>query len=175
MWQTDAYQSTGCYNLLCSGFVQTSNSIAIGATITPVSTLSGSQYDISILIWKVSGVRTSDSITQCSGLAFLVKTNSTTLRYTKCSYTACQPRKTSSKFFCTDHLEKNVGTHSRCKGKLYAVHNLFSLAKVIVVIKSLLYQSIAFLLQRSHATSAEKAANRNGNPVLSQLDCKLEL
>lgn len=52
--QTDAYQATGCYNLLCSGFVQTSNEIAIGAAVTPVSSIDSSQYDIRILIWKVS-------------------------------------------------------------------------------------------------------------------------
>ncbi|KAK6914199.1 Neprosin [Dillenia turbinata] len=51
-WTSDAYQKTGCYNLLCSGFVQTSNKIAIGAAISPVSSLSGSQYDITILVWK---------------------------------------------------------------------------------------------------------------------------
>lgn len=51
--QSDAYQATGCYNLLCSGFVQTNNKIAIGAAISPVSTLAGSQYDITILVWKV--------------------------------------------------------------------------------------------------------------------------
>nr|XP_024377583.1 uncharacterized protein LOC112283283 isoform X2 [Physcomitrium patens]PNR53267.1 hypothetical protein PHYPA_009643 [Physcomitrium patens] len=51
-WTADAYQGTGCYNLLCSGFVQTSNAIAIGAAITPLSSAGGSQYDISILIWK---------------------------------------------------------------------------------------------------------------------------
>lgn len=51
-WTSDAYQATGCYNLLCSGFVQTNNKIAIGAAISPVSTISGNQYDITILIWK---------------------------------------------------------------------------------------------------------------------------
>ncbi|KAM0941940.1 putative neprosin [Dioscorea sansibarensis] len=51
-WTSDAYEATGCYNLLCSGFVQTNNKIAIGAAISPVSSFSGSQYDISILIWK---------------------------------------------------------------------------------------------------------------------------
>lgn len=51
-WTTDAYQATGCYNLLCSGFVQTSNEIAIGAAVTPVSSIDSSQYDIRILIWK---------------------------------------------------------------------------------------------------------------------------
>uniref|UniRef100_A0A1D1YQ58 Histidinol-phosphate aminotransferase n=1 Tax=Anthurium amnicola TaxID=1678845 RepID=A0A1D1YQ58_9ARAE len=51
-WTSDAYQATGCYNLLCSGFVQTNNKIAIGAAISPVSSYSGGQYDITILIWK---------------------------------------------------------------------------------------------------------------------------
>ncbi|XP_015875549.1 protein neprosin [Ziziphus jujuba] len=51
-WTTDSYQATGCYNLLCAGFVQTNSKIAIGAAISPVSSYSGNQYDISILIWK---------------------------------------------------------------------------------------------------------------------------
>ncbi|WOL12918.1 hypothetical protein Cni_G21687 [Canna indica] len=51
-WTSDAYQATGCYNLLCSGFIQTNNRIAIGAAISPVSSFSSRQYDITILIWK---------------------------------------------------------------------------------------------------------------------------
>eukprot|EP01018_Ginkgo_biloba_P019879 Gb_08416 [translate_table: standard] len=51
-WTSDAYQETGCYNLLCSGFVQTNSKIAIGAAISPVSKFSGTQYDITMLIWK---------------------------------------------------------------------------------------------------------------------------
>ncbi|KAH6804857.1 carboxyl-terminal peptidase [Perilla frutescens var. frutescens] len=51
-WTSDAYQATGCYNLLCSGFVQTNSRIAIGATISPISSVTGNQYDITILIWK---------------------------------------------------------------------------------------------------------------------------
>uniref|UniRef100_A0A0C9RRT3 TSA: Wollemia nobilis Ref_Wollemi_Transcript_18594_2027 transcribed RNA sequence n=1 Tax=Wollemia nobilis TaxID=56998 RepID=A0A0C9RRT3_9CONI len=51
-WTSDSYQATGCYNLLCSGFIQISSDIAMGATISPVSNYGGSQYDISILIWK---------------------------------------------------------------------------------------------------------------------------
>ncbi|KAL2936128.1 hypothetical protein RDABS01_019246 [Bienertia sinuspersici] len=47
-WTTDAYQATGCYNLLCSGFVQTNSKIAIGAAISPRSSFIGRQYDISI-------------------------------------------------------------------------------------------------------------------------------
>ncbi|XP_010549645.1 PREDICTED: uncharacterized protein LOC104820761 isoform X2 [Tarenaya hassleriana] len=51
-WTSDSYQATGCYNLLCAGFVQTNDRIAIGAAISPVSTFKGSQFDISILIFK---------------------------------------------------------------------------------------------------------------------------
>ncbi|XP_074309893.1 protein neprosin-like [Silene latifolia] len=51
-WTSDAYQATGCYNLLCSGFVQTNSRIAIGAAISPTSSYSGGQFDISLLIWK---------------------------------------------------------------------------------------------------------------------------
>ncbi|KAL6897903.1 hypothetical protein ACP4OV_006862 [Aristida adscensionis] len=51
-WTNDAYQETGCYNLHCSGFVQTSNRVAIGAAISPISAYNGRQFDITILIWK---------------------------------------------------------------------------------------------------------------------------
>ncbi|MCO5597410.1 hypothetical protein L7F22_051487 [Adiantum nelumboides] len=51
-WTSDAYQGTGCYNLLCSGFIQISDRIALGATISPVSTYNDNQFDIEILIWK---------------------------------------------------------------------------------------------------------------------------
>ncbi|KAG8383221.1 hypothetical protein BUALT_Bualt05G0161900 [Buddleja alternifolia] len=51
-WTSDAYQATGCYNLLCSGFVQTNNRIAIGAAISPMSSYRGGQFDISLLVWK---------------------------------------------------------------------------------------------------------------------------
>lgn len=52
--QADSYEATGCYNLLCSGFVQTNSKIAIGAAISPTSSYKGGQFDISILIWKVN-------------------------------------------------------------------------------------------------------------------------
>ncbi|KAG6532604.1 hypothetical protein ZIOFF_006453 [Zingiber officinale] len=51
-WTSDAYQATGCYNLLCSGFIQTNNMIAIGVAISPVSKPTGGQFDISLLVWK---------------------------------------------------------------------------------------------------------------------------
>ncbi|CAG7873917.1 unnamed protein product [Brassica rapa] len=51
-WTSDAYQGTGCYNLLCSGFVQINREIAMGGSISPLSSYGNSQYDITILIWK---------------------------------------------------------------------------------------------------------------------------
>ncbi|KAI3518131.1 hypothetical protein L1887_06542 [Cichorium endivia] len=51
-WTSDAYQATGCYNLLCSGFIQTNSRIAIGAAISPLSAFQGSQFDVTITIWK---------------------------------------------------------------------------------------------------------------------------
>ncbi|KAK8490120.1 hypothetical protein V6N13_121304 [Hibiscus sabdariffa] len=51
-WTNDAYETTGCYNLLCSGFVQTNNRIAIGAAISPMSSYHGGQFDITLLVWK---------------------------------------------------------------------------------------------------------------------------
>ncbi|KAH9624563.1 hypothetical protein KSS87_000717, partial [Heliosperma pusillum] len=53
-WTTDAYQTTGCYNLLCSGFVQTNRRIAIGAAISPRSSYNGRQFDITITVFKAS-------------------------------------------------------------------------------------------------------------------------
>ncbi|KMZ56164.1 hypothetical protein ZOSMA_99G00950 [Zostera marina] len=51
-WTSDAYRATGCYNLLCSGFIQTNNKMAIGAAISPLSNTNKGQYDISLVIWK---------------------------------------------------------------------------------------------------------------------------
>lgn len=51
-WTNDAYQTTGCYNLLCSGFVQTNSRVAIGAAISPISVFNGGQFDITLLVWK---------------------------------------------------------------------------------------------------------------------------
>ncbi|WOL15219.1 hypothetical protein Cni_G24000 [Canna indica] len=51
-WTSDSYEATGCYNLLCSGFIQVNSEIAMGATIYPISRYGSSQYDISLLVWK---------------------------------------------------------------------------------------------------------------------------
>ncbi|KAH9713162.1 NEP-interacting protein 1 [Citrus sinensis] len=50
--ESDGYQSTGCYNLDCPGFVQTNKNIALGGSIEPVSKYGGEQRDISIVIHK---------------------------------------------------------------------------------------------------------------------------
>ncbi|KAJ1277121.1 hypothetical protein BS78_05G270100 [Paspalum vaginatum] len=52
------WTTTGCYNLLCSGFVQTNNQIVIGGSISqlsPISFYDGPQYDLTILAWKDPG------------------------------------------------------------------------------------------------------------------------
>ncbi|KAJ6751523.1 hypothetical protein OIU85_002001 [Salix viminalis] len=54
-WTADGYEETGCFNLLCEGFVQTSSKLALGATIYPLSGYGGSQYDITPLVWKDPG------------------------------------------------------------------------------------------------------------------------
>ncbi|XP_072993781.1 protein neprosin-like [Typha latifolia] len=56
-WTKDAYQTTGCYNHKCAGFVQTDNSIALGGALSPVSSYGGNQYEIPIVIWKDPGTR----------------------------------------------------------------------------------------------------------------------
>jgi len=53
MIQKDSYKSTGCFDLTCSGFVQTSNTVALGGGINPLSTDSGTQYDLNIGIYLV--------------------------------------------------------------------------------------------------------------------------
>ncbi|XP_056863877.1 uncharacterized protein LOC108850237 [Raphanus sativus] len=47
-WTKDSYATTGCTNLLCSGFVQTTTSFALGAAVEPVSTPSSEQYHITV-------------------------------------------------------------------------------------------------------------------------------
>ncbi|XP_010923383.1 protein neprosin isoform X1 [Elaeis guineensis] len=51
-WTIDNSESIGCYNLLCSGFVQVNKEIALGATIYPISSYDGPQYAITLLIWQ---------------------------------------------------------------------------------------------------------------------------
>ncbi|KAJ0724863.1 putative neprosin [Helianthus annuus] len=52
-WTSDGYRKTGCYNLKCSGFIQTDNRIAIGGGFIPVMTqFGGVQYEFTLTIWK---------------------------------------------------------------------------------------------------------------------------
>ncbi|OAP08794.1 hypothetical protein AXX17_AT2G02890 [Arabidopsis thaliana] len=51
-WTSDTYNVTGCYNLLCPGFIQTSNRIVLGGSITPISVFRGKQSEITISVWK---------------------------------------------------------------------------------------------------------------------------
>ncbi|XP_056864293.1 uncharacterized protein LOC108851049 [Raphanus sativus] len=50
-WTSDTYV-TGCYNLQCPGFIQTSDNIIIGGTIAPVSEFDANQFEITISVWK---------------------------------------------------------------------------------------------------------------------------
>ncbi|KAK2354621.1 hypothetical protein QL285_092124 [Trifolium repens] len=51
-WTADGYKRTGCYNYRCSGFVQTSNKVIIGSSLTPISAYNGQQTEIALNIWK---------------------------------------------------------------------------------------------------------------------------
>ncbi|KAL2652286.1 hypothetical protein R1flu_020414 [Riccia fluitans] len=51
-WTADAYNDTGCYNLYCSGFVQTSDKVVVGGSFTPVSKVNSSQYEIELLVFR---------------------------------------------------------------------------------------------------------------------------
>ncbi|KAG6547235.1 hypothetical protein Mapa_011171 [Marchantia paleacea] len=53
-WTTDAYTSTGCYNLLCQGFVQTSSKTLVGGSFTTLSEENGTQYEMKALVYKDS-------------------------------------------------------------------------------------------------------------------------
>ena len=59
--QADAYKDTGCYNLQCAGFVQTSNSWVIGGTMGAYTTLSSDanfEYNMGVLVIYVSQIFT---------------------------------------------------------------------------------------------------------------------
>ncbi|CAH2078185.1 unnamed protein product [Thlaspi arvense] len=53
-WTADGFTKTGCYNLLCPGFVQVSTKIPLGFLLQPVSTYGGQQYELGISIYKVA-------------------------------------------------------------------------------------------------------------------------
>ncbi|KAM0933567.1 putative neprosin [Dioscorea sansibarensis] len=47
-WTNDSGKSTGCFDLLCPGFVQVNKDILLGGTIYPTSAFHGQQYHISL-------------------------------------------------------------------------------------------------------------------------------
>ncbi|XP_020112705.1 uncharacterized protein LOC109727172 [Ananas comosus] len=51
-WTRDAYNTTGCYNLVCPGFVQTNSQVVLGGPIAPVSTYNGNQIEITLRVRK---------------------------------------------------------------------------------------------------------------------------
>ncbi|XP_010507711.1 PREDICTED: uncharacterized protein LOC104784377 [Camelina sativa] len=51
-WTSDVYITTGGYNLRKPGFIQTSSEIVLGGAISPVSSVGGRQFEMTILVWK---------------------------------------------------------------------------------------------------------------------------
>ncbi|KAF2304388.1 hypothetical protein GH714_030653 [Hevea brasiliensis] len=51
-WTADASKTTGCFDLTCPGFVQTSSEVALGAAIYPLSVPYGLPYQITLYIFK---------------------------------------------------------------------------------------------------------------------------
>ncbi|XP_062098504.1 protein neprosin-like [Humulus lupulus] len=49
-WTKDQYESTGCFDLTCSGFVQTNPKVVLGGTLEPWSTERGPQYELPVTI-----------------------------------------------------------------------------------------------------------------------------
>ncbi|RDX81667.1 hypothetical protein CR513_37624, partial [Mucuna pruriens] len=55
-WTRDSYKSIGCFDLTCSGFVQTGSEGALGASIEPPSSQHGQQYVLNVgMFWDDSG------------------------------------------------------------------------------------------------------------------------
>jgi len=54
-WTADNYTNTGCYNLSCSAFVQTSTAYTPGMAIGPSSVSGGPQYSIELAYWLTGG------------------------------------------------------------------------------------------------------------------------
>jgi hypothetical protein len=54
-WTADNYNTTGCYNLDCPGFVQVDNSVFLGGSFTSYSTYGGPQYEFSAEYYLYQG------------------------------------------------------------------------------------------------------------------------
>jgi hypothetical protein len=51
--QKDTYKSTGCFDLTCSGFVQTNKGVGLGGVIGPISSYHHQQYELNYGIYLV--------------------------------------------------------------------------------------------------------------------------
>ncbi|KAK1265119.1 hypothetical protein QJS04_geneDACA010453 [Acorus gramineus] len=51
-WTSDAYRTTGCYNLKCSGFVQVGSEYLLGGVISPVSVYGGHLFFLAVNIFQ---------------------------------------------------------------------------------------------------------------------------
>ncbi|KAI3901819.1 hypothetical protein MKW92_010928 [Papaver armeniacum] len=56
-WTADASQKTGCFDLMCQGFVQTNSEIVLGGKLDPVSSFEGHQYQIPLFMYWVLTVQ----------------------------------------------------------------------------------------------------------------------
>ncbi|KAI3967689.1 hypothetical protein MKX01_039599 [Papaver californicum] len=51
-WTADNSDKTGCFDLSCQGFVQTSSEIALGAKLDPISSIDGQQSHIPLFMYR---------------------------------------------------------------------------------------------------------------------------
>ncbi|KAI3876449.1 hypothetical protein MKW92_039878 [Papaver armeniacum] len=51
-WTADHFNSTGCYNIQCSGFVQTTSKISFGSSFNNLSIFHGTQYSADFIMFK---------------------------------------------------------------------------------------------------------------------------
>ncbi|KAI3957298.1 hypothetical protein MKW92_004195 [Papaver armeniacum] len=51
-WTADHFNSTGCYNIQCSGFVQTTSKISLGSIFNNLSIFHGTQYSADFIMFK---------------------------------------------------------------------------------------------------------------------------
>ncbi|KAI3849395.1 hypothetical protein MKW92_036991 [Papaver armeniacum] len=51
-WTADQFNSTGCYNIQCTGFVQTTSKVSLGSGFQNVSIFHGNQYAATFIIFK---------------------------------------------------------------------------------------------------------------------------
>ncbi|XP_057747949.1 uncharacterized protein LOC130967146 [Arachis stenosperma] len=50
LWTSDSFRTTGCYNMMCPGFIQIDPHFTIGLPIINLSTYEGPQFEISLSI-----------------------------------------------------------------------------------------------------------------------------